>query len=336
MLAETLEAPAAAARMLAADADRLRETVDALRADPPRALLTLARGSSDHAAAHFAYLAMARLGLLAASLPPSLLTLHPPRLAAQGLLAVAFSQSGRSPDLVQSLQQLRAGGARTLAFVNEPGSPLAGAAERSFGLHAGPERSVAATKSVVAQLVAGARLVAAWEGDLTLQAAVHALPELLAEALAVDWSAALPVLVSARQLYVVGRGTGLPAAHEIALKLKETCALHAEAYSGAELRHGPMALVQPGFPVLLLAPHGPAHEGLLALASELRARRATVLLAAPAGTPGATLPLPATAHEALGAIPAVLAAYPLAEALARARGLDPDAPRHLSKVTLTL
>ena len=141
--------------------------------------------------------------------------------------------------------------------------------------------------------------------------------------------------MGAERMFVIGRGTGLPIALEAALKLKETCALQAEAFSGAELMHGPLALVEPGFPLLVFAPRGPAQAGLVALASDLRARGARVLLCAPAGTPGCDLPLAAAGCEDLDPVCAIQSFYPMAEALACARGLDPDRPRHLAKVTRT-
>ena len=343
MRAEALQAPAAVARQLACDGERWAAVIGALRAQPPSAVVTVARGSSDHAANYLAYLATARLGRLVTSLPLSLVTLAPSRLDCQGLLSVALSQSGRSPDLVLATQTLRARGARTLALVNDTRSPLARASAWVLPLHAGPERSVAATKSFIAQLVAGARWVAQWQGDglgdgpgdASLLAALQDLPAALRLATRCDWSAALPVLAGADRLYVVSRGLGLAVALEAALKFKETCGIQAEAFSGAELRHGPLALVQRGYPLLVLAPRGPAQAGLLELAQDLRQRGARVLLAAPQGTPGAELPLVTTGHEDLDPIAAVQSFYLLVEALARARGLDPDAPPHLSKVTLT-
>ncbi len=343
MRAEALEAPAAAARLLA-NAAPLAAFAQSLRDDAPRALLTLARGSSDHAAQYFAYLAMSRLGRLVTSLPPSLITLHGARLDSAGLVALAFSQSGRSPDLVEPIAKLRAAGARTVALVNDTASPLAAAAQWLQPLQAGPEASVAATKSFVAQLVAGALLVARWEGGAALLDALGALPAQLRSAAALGAAgaagavqAAAP-LVAADRMVVVGRGTGLALALEVALKLKETCGIQAEAFSGAELRHGPLALVQPGYPVLVLAPRGPAQAGLLALADELRRRGAAVLLAAPMDTPctpGPAIALVPAAHEDLDPIAAALPLYLLVEALARARGRDPDAPPHLAKVTET-
>jgi glucosamine--fructose-6-phosphate aminotransferase (isomerizing) len=336
MFAEAAEAPAAVARLLAAE----RETYPALGADlrhrPPLSLLTVARGSSDHAAHYMAYLVMARLGRLVTSLPMSLVTLYQSRLVCDGLAALAFSQSGQSPDLVAPLRYFGEHGARTVAFVNDPSSPLAQAARQAVPLHAGPETSVAATKSYVAQLVAGAALAAAWQrDDGVFNAALDALPAALHTAWALGWAPAVESLRRAERLYVIGRGTGLPVAMEAALKFKEVCGIQAEAYSGAEVQHGPMALVGEGFPMLVFAPRGPAQPGLLELAAQMRARGARVLLAAPPGTPDAELPLVPAGHEDLDPIPMVQSFYRMVEALARARGLDPDRPRHLAKVTRT-
>ncbi len=335
MLEEALSAPQAVARQLAVDQQAYLALGRLLREQPPSGLLTVARGSSDHAAHYLAYLVMARLGRLVTSLPMSVITLYQSRLESRGLVSLAFSQSGQSPDLVSPTQYLRANGARTVAFVNADGSPLAEAAEHVFALHAGAEQSVAATKSYIAQLVAGARLVAAWQDDPDLAAALQDLPAALTQAAQQRWDVAVDVLKGADKLFVIGRGTSLPIALEAALKFKETCGIQAEAFSGAEVKHGPMALVEEGYPLLVFAPRGPAQAGLLALAEEMRGRGARVLLAAPAGTPGAELPLSCTGSEDLDPIAAVQSFYPMVEALARERGLNPDQPRHLAKVTKT-
>ncbi|MBA4342682.1 MAG: iron dicitrate transport regulator FecR [Methylibium sp.] len=335
MYEEALSAPAVVARQLAADHGAYAALGESLRQQPPSSLLTVARGSSDHAAHYLAYLVMARLGRLVTSLPMSLVTLYQSRLVCDGLVSLAFSQSGQSPDLVAPTRFLREGGARTVAFVNAEGSPLAEAAQHVFPLHAGAERSVAATKSYIAQLVAGARVVAAWQGDDDLLAALQQLPKVLEQAAALRWDVAVDVLREADRLFVIGRGTGLPVAMEAALKFKETCGIQAEAFSGAEVKHGPMALVEEGYPMLVFAPRGPAQAGLLALAEEMRGRGARVLLAAPAGTPGAELPLVCSGNEDLDPIAVVQSFYPMVEALARARGNNPDQPRHLAKVTKT-
>lgn len=335
MLAEALEAPSAVARLLAADEATYINLAAQLRSSPPRGVLTVARGSSDHAAHYMAYLAMARLGEIVTSLPMSLVTLYAAKLKRTGLVSFAFSQSGQSPDLVAPIRFLGEEGAHTVAVVNDEHSPLAQAARWVLPLHAGAETSVAATKSYITQLVVGARVVACWQGDAELLAALARLPQDLAAAARIDWSAALPVLQHADRLFVISRGTGLAVAMEAALKFKEVCGIQAEAFSGAEVKHGPMALVEEGYPMLVLAPRGPAHAGLVALAAEMRQRGARVLLAAPAGTPGAELTLVSTGNQDLDPIAVAQSFYPMVEALARARGADPDQPRHLAKVTRT-
>jgi glutamine---fructose-6-phosphate transaminase (isomerizing) len=335
MLEEALEAPAAVQRQLAADASMYREIGAELRARPPRSMLTVARGSSDHAAHFLAYLVMARLGRLVTSLPMSLITLYASRLQCEGLVAMALSQSGRSPDLIAPIEFVRARGARTIAWINEIDSPLGRAAQWALDLHAGQEHSVAATKSFIAQLAAGARLVAAWQDEAALGADLERLPAALTNAARADWSELGGALQGAQRMLVIGRGLGLSIAMEAALKLKETCGIHAEAFSGAEVRHGPMALIEPDYPVLIFALRGPAQAGLLALAEDFRVRGARVLLAAPAGTPGASLAVQPGPNEDLDPITAIQSFYPAVEALARARGADPDRPPHLAKVTST-
>jgi glucosamine--fructose-6-phosphate aminotransferase (isomerizing) len=335
MLDEAREAPAAVARQLREDRERWHAFGAKLRAQPPTSLLTIARGSSDHAAHYAAYLVMARLGRLVTSMPMSLITLYQSEIRSEGLASFAFSQSGQSPDLVGPTQYFRERGAITCAFVNDPGSPLARAAEWMFCLHAGQETSVAATKSFIAQLVAGARLTAAWQDDAALASALEQLPACMERACAADWSPAVAALHDADRLFVIGRGLGLPVAMEAALKFKETCGIQAEAFSGAEVQHGPMRLIEEGYPLLVFAPRGPAQAGLLELAQAMRDRGARVLLAAPAGTPGANLPLVEASAPDLDAMCAIQSFYPMVEALARARGNDPDRPPHLKKVTRT-
>jgi glucosamine--fructose-6-phosphate aminotransferase (isomerizing) len=265
----------------------------------------------------------------------SLITLYKAPLATQNTLAIAISQSGQSPDVVEPVRYFREGGATTIALVNETESPLARAAEWTMPLRAGREQSVAATKSFIASLVAGARLVANWENDPDLLAGLDALPEALQAASTADWSAAIEVLAPARNIMVVGRGTGFPIALEAALKFKETSALQAEAFSGAEIKHGPMALIEDGYPLLVFATRGPAQAGLLQLATDMRGRGARVLLAAPADVAERDLTLPVAATPDLDPIVAVQAFYVMAANLSAARGMDPDRPRHLSKVTKT-
>lgn len=322
--------------------DQLREAEEAiqslaesLRRQPPHLAMTVARGSSDHAATYFAYLAMHRLGVPILSLPMSLTTLRQAPLNVAGQLALGFSQSGKSPDLVDTMVALRAQGARTAALVNRAESPLAAACEQTIPLSAGAERSVAATKSFIATLSAGARLVAHWQNDAALLEAGRQLPDDLQRAWTLNWTPAIEVLQNAQRCMVVGRGLGFGIALEAALKFKETSILQGEAFSGAEIRHGPMALIDNGYPLLIFAPRGPEQASLLALADDMRQRGATVLLAAPANVRGHNLVLAEAGHPDLDPLLAIQTFYKMAAALAEARGLNPDEPRHLQKETCT-
>lgn len=335
MLEEAKSASQCVAGQLRQDEDRYAELGRVLRSTRFDAALTIARGSSDHAAAYCAYLIMARIGQVVASLPMSLITLNKAPIETRATLAISVSQSGQSPDVVEPMRYFRDGGATTVALVNDIASPLAQAAEWAMPLHAGTEQSVAATKSFITSLVAGARLVAHWQTDHELLAGLAALPDALNRAAGCDWSAALEVLAPARNIMVVGRGISFPIALEAALKLKETSALQAEAFSGAEIKHGPMALIDDGYPLLVFATRGPSQAGVLQLASEMRGRGARVILAAPDDVPERDLTLPVAATPDLDPIVAVQAFYMMAAMLSEARGMDPDRPRHLNKVTRT-
>ncbi len=335
MLKEALSAGECVALQLERDVERYAELGRKLRTTPFQTALTVARGSSDHAAGYCAYLIMARMGRIVASLPMSLVTLYKSPLVTRDTLTIAISQSGQSPDVVEPIRYFRDGGATTIALVNDIESPLAKAAEWAMSLHAGQEQSVAATKSFITSLVAGARLVAQWQADPELNDGLAALPEALYAASTVDWSNALDVLTPARNIMVVGRGISFPIALESALKFKETSALQAEAFSGAEIKHGPMALIEDGYPLLIFATRGPTQAGLIKLATEMRGRGARVLLAAPADVAERDLTLPVASTPDLDPIVAVQAFYVMAAHLSKARGMDPDRPRHLSKVTRT-
>jgi glutamine---fructose-6-phosphate transaminase (isomerizing) len=306
-----------------------------LRLLKPRAVITCARGSSDHAATYAKYLIETRAQVLTASAAPSVSSVYGVTQDVRGCLFIAISQSGRSPDLLASVQSAKESGATVLALCNSPDSPLVAAADLVVELRAGTETSVAATKSYIASLAAIARLVASWTQNAALESSLERLPDLLDRAFSLDWSAALPQLESATNLYVVGRGLGLGAAQETALKCKETCALHAEAFSSAELRHGPYALLRDGFPALLLAQRDATLPGIEALGAELARRGVTVLLAG-ANAPGAiALPTLDAAAE-LAPILLVQSAYRMIASLAVRRGLDPDHPPHLRKITETM
>jgi glutamine---fructose-6-phosphate transaminase (isomerizing) len=336
MVRETAEAPEVAKRLLTANAAACRELGARLRAAPPRFAITCARGSSDSAATYAKYLIELRLGVVVASVGPSVSSVYRAKVGMRDALFLAISQSGRSPDLLSLAEAARADGALTVAIVNDAESPLAGICEVVLPLHAGPERSVAATKSYLASLTAVLQMVAEWSADPVLLAAIGRLPHALVAALTNDWRKAVGPLTAARNLYVVGRGVGYAAAQEIALKFKETCGLHAEAISAAELMHGPLALAGPEFPVLILGQDDEALASLREMAAGLAGRDVPVFAAGPGtGWSGTTLPIVKDLHPFVQPIASVQSFYPLADAVAHARGHDPDNPPHLRKVTET-
>jgi len=297
--------------------------------------VTLARGSSDNAATYARYLIETRLGLLTSSAAPSVSSVYHRQIDMRDTLVLAISQSGRSPDLIATLKHAQAAGAFIVALVNAPDTPLEKLAHLTLPLHAGPERSVAATKSCVAAMAALADLTAAWSDDHELAGALARLPQQLEQAWSCDWTPALGALLTARDMYVIGRGVGFGIAQEAALKLKETCSLHAEAFSAAEVLHGPAALVREGFPVLALSQNDESRDGVGTVAERLRAGGARMLLAGLQTEGAMTLPTIA-ASPLLEPILMTQSFYRMAEALSRARGHDPDRPPHLQKVTETV
>src|SRR5688572_1681559 len=335
MYREAAEGPDCVRRQLAANRGVMAHLTTWLLREPPRAVVTCARGSSDHAATFAKYLIETRLGVLTASAAPSISSVYAARADLEGTLFLAISQSGESPDLIATAQAARTAGARVVAFVNAECSPLAECAHHFVPLHAGAETSVAATKSFIAALAAIVNLVAHWSGGRELSEALKRAPGKLAAAWELDWSAALQRLEAAESLYVIGRGLGLGVAQEAALKLKETCGLHAEAHSAAELRHGPMALIRQGFPAIVFSQDDEARAGIESLASELAARGADVMLAGAEHPTALKLPT-VTAHAAIQPMLIAQSFYRFANALALARGRDPDRPPNLTKITETV
>ncbi|MGH6992744.1 MAG: SIS domain-containing protein, partial [Caulobacteraceae bacterium] len=278
MFLEASEAPRLAAAQLVANQRLLASLAERLRAAPPRSVATLGRGSSDNAATFARYLIETRVGAATASAAPSVSSLYEAHPRQKGVLVLAISQSGRSPDLLAAAKAAVAEGAFLLALVNDPASPLGRLAHQVVPLHAGDELSVAATKTFLASLCAIVQLVGLWTKEADLEAALGDLPDLLARSWALDWSAAEPPLVRAHDLYVIGRGLGLAVAQEAALKFKETCGIHAEAFSAAELHHGPMALVGPDFPVLAFVQDDETRLDVEAAAAACAARGSPVFM----------------------------------------------------------
>ena len=338
MAAEIAEAGAVVRRQLGANAALSAKLATDLRALKPAFVATVARGSSDHAALYLKHLVELRLGLACASIGPSIASLYHAPLKLEGAVAIAISQSGRSPDILAMQSAAKDQRALSIALVNDEDSPLAREAIAVLPLRAGPERSVAATKSMIAALVAGAALVAHWSDDPELLAALMKLPSVLdASAASPPATETIATLAHASSLFVVGRGATLAVAAEAALKLKETSAIHAEAFSSAEVLHGPAGIIGPGFPVLAFAPADAARPGFFDTLDRLAAFGAAPLLVdIEPHKRWPTLVGLDGGHPLLTPIVALHAFYRVAESTARRRGRDPDQPPHLKKVTETL
>ena len=335
MAREIAECGAVVERCLTENKAAFAAAAAELRARDPAVVVTNARGSSDHCALYLKYLIEIMVGLPCASIGPSIDSLYRAQLRLERGVAVSLSQSGRSPDIVAAQRAAREGGALTLALVNDESSPLAGEAARLIGLRAGEERSVAATKSMIAGMTAGAAVAAAWARDDAVSEALRRLPDALAAAAAPPE----PVLASAadsKSAFVLGRGSTFAAAAEAALKLKETCAIHAEAFSAAEVLHGPAEIIRPGFLVLAFPPRDEAAEGFGATLAKFSALGARVItIESGAADAADRLGAADAGHPLLAPIAMIHRFYALAEAVARRLGRDPDRPQNLRKVTET-
>jgi glutamine---fructose-6-phosphate transaminase (isomerizing) len=335
MYSEIGEASAAIADQIKTNGVIIESLARSLREQPPRLIATGARGSSDNAATFAKYLFETRIGVTTTSAAPSVQSVYAATQDLDGALFLAISQSGKSPDLVDQARAAKTAGARVVALVNVVESPLAEVADFVIPMHAGPEISVAATKSFLCTISALLHLAAVWSGDAGLRRALESIPSSLDANLGEDWSSLVDGLADAQNLFVVGRGIGLAAAQEIALKLKETCGLHAEAFSAAEVQHGPMVLVDQGFPVLFFVQDDGSREGTLDVARKFHARGARVWIAGEHQGPGA-LPLSANIDPVSTPLLAVHRCYLAINELSIRRGRNPDAPPHLKKVTETV
>lgn len=336
MSREVAEIPQVVARFLSAEAPVLDKAAESLRAADPALVVTVARGSSDHASTYLKYAIELTLRLPVASIGPSIASIYGKDLHLGRAVALAISQSGKSPDIVGMAQSAKRSGATTIAITNTAGSPLAQASDFTIDLHAGLEQSVAATKTFVTSVVAGLALIARWSGDAELSRAVAGLPESLAKAVACDWSELIDALEGHNALYVLGRGPGFAIANEAALKFKETCNIQAESYSAAEVMHGPVAIVTPGYPVLGLAARDAAEGSVAEMAHKLAGQGAKAFLTS--AMPGAAkaLPFAATGNPLTDPLALIVSFYGFVEALSRHRGFNPDVPKALKKVTETV
>lgn len=332
MARETAEIPRLAERLLARG-DAFAALADRIALAKPRVVVFCGRGSSGHVGVYLRYLFEARLGMLASAAAPSVMTAYqrPPDM--RDALFVVISQSGRSPDLINATQVARASGALTLALVNDQASPAAAASELVLPIGAGVEHAVAATKTVVLSMIAGARLVAALAPNDDLNDGLRQVPRRLSAAINCDWSAWADLAAGAPAAFIAGRGYGLGGVREIALKVAEILRVPTLGYSAAELRHGPRASITPATPVLVLRQNDQAGASIDELVRDLENAGERVFTV---GGAGGSLPWIGDAHPVCDPVLMLLPAYRAIEAAARRRGLDPDNPPYLSKVTRTL
>lgn len=336
MLREIAQIPDVAERFLTDARPALSEIGSALRARQIDMAVTLARGSSDHAATFLKYAVEIQAGLPVASIGPSVASIYRRPLHLARAVCVGISQSGRSPDIVEAMTSAGAGGAETIAITNFADSPMATAAAHCLPLGAGEEKSVAATKTFLTSALAGLAMLADWQRDEALSRALAAAPEALSGALSQDWEPLMARLSRASSAFVLGRGPAVAMANEAALKLKETAGLHAESYSAAEVLHGPAAIVQTHFPVLALGVADAALPQLAATAERLADQGADVFVTNADVTGAIRLPAPPPLHPLVDPLVLITSFYHCAEGLARRRGFDPDTPPHLRKVTETV
>jgi len=356
MAAELAEQPHVLGRLVdrhAADRDRVRAALPGRLAGT----VLLARGSSDNVAVYGRYLIELASRRPAGLAAPSVHTRYQADVDYSGYLAVVLSQSGVTPEIVETAERMRGSGATVVGITNESGSPLTQVCDLTLLTEAGPELAVPATKTVTAQMLAVAAIAAAYDPSLVPAADLGALPDAVSSLLADSpvVVGALPGAVSgavpravpgvavaaiaaarwadARRLIVTGRGLAYAAALEIALKVKETARVHAEGLSSADLLHGPIAAVDSGLPVLVVSGGELFADDEAALAARLTAGGVPHMVCGSA--PGADLPLPAGVSEVTAPILATIRGQQLAVAASLLRGLDPDAPAGLSKVTAT-
>lgn len=336
MRREVLEIPQAVARLLGNQTDAVRAAADALQDRDPRFLVSVARGSSDHVATYLKYASELLSGTPIASVGPSIASVYHRKLRLAGSACLSVSQSGQSPDIVEMARMARQEGALSIAITNDPASPLAQVSDHTLYLEAGPELSVAATKTFVNSAVAGIWLLAEWAQDEELLAAIHALPDQLQQAVQQDWSPVIEATRAHNSLFCLGRGPSYAISNEAALKFKETCQLHAESYSSAEVLHGPVSIVDAGFPVLALCAADAAEMALADVADQIAEKGAAVFATTSRVERATALPTVRTGHALTDPIALIAGFYAMVEQVAGSRGINPDAPRHLKKVTETV
>lgn len=336
MRREIEEIPTAVERLLSKGGASIGMAARAAAARDPAFAITIARGSSDHACTYLKYASELLLGLAVASVGPSVASIYGAELRLQKSLCLAVSQSGKSPDIVELARSARRDGALTMAITNNRHSPLAETCSHALDIQAGPERSVAATKTFVTSIVAGLLLLAEVKRDEELLAAIRKLPDFLDGATQVDWPEVRGAITGQHSLFTLGRGPAWAISNEAALKFKETCQVHAESYSSAEVLHGPVSIVGDDFPVLCFAAADAAEKAVSEIADQISDKGANVFVTSTRVKKATPIEHIRTAHPLTDPISLIVSFYAMVERFALARGIDPDTPRHLMKVTETI
>lgn len=331
---EALETPDRVRAQFAKNEGAVKDLAQRLRKSPPRFVVTCARGSSDHASMYGKTLIENYAGRAVASVGMSIASVYGRSLDLKDSLFIAVSQSGRSPDLLRLTEMAKEQGALVVGFVNDETAPLLELADVAMPLCAGPETSVAATKSYLLSCAAFLKLVAEWTEDTHLLGAVDQLPGAFDAATQLDWAPALLKLQHARNMFVLGRGLSFGAALEAALKMKETSRIHAEAFSAAEVIHGPLGLAGTGLPVLAFGQEDEAADTIRATIARITALEGDVLSAIEAPE-AVKLPTVPGVNPVIDPLCQLLSFYVAVQHLALTRGIDPDNPPNLSKVTET-
>jgi len=336
MYREIREIPAATQRMLHGSREVIERTTAELRQTNPRFISTVARGSSDHAATYFKYAAELTLGLPVASVGPSIASIYGAELQLENSVCIGISQSGQSPDIVKMASSASKQGAIAVAITNNLGSPLAEACNHTVPIHAGEELSVAATKTFVTSAVAGIAILAHWKQDQALIDAIEHLPEIFEEAATYDWPELRETLLDRDSLFVLGRGPSYAISNEAALKFKETCQIHAESYSSAEVLHGPVSIVEPRYPILGFASRDASEHSIVSVIDGLTQNGAAAFITSDKAKDARGLRFAKTMHPLTDPLSLIVSFYAFIERLAVERGINPDTPRNLKKVTETV
>lgn len=336
MQRELHEIPSALERLLEKSSLAIEGAAQEIRKLNPKLVTTVARGSSDHASSYLKYAIEHVAGIPVASLGPSTASIYKKKLSMSGSVNIAISQSGKSPDIVEMAHMVARGGALNISITNDISSALSKESKYAIDIQAGNEKSVAATKTFVTSIFAGLLLLGYWKQDDELLDNLKKIPQLSRCALECDWSPFVKHCENISSLYVLGRGPAMAIAQEAALKFKETCQVHAEAFSSAEVMHGPKSIIGDDFTVLALAARDASERSIIDVLNHLSSQGAKIYATTNEVIQGNRLPFVASGFPLTDPLLLIISYYRFIECLARARGLDPDAPPNLKKVTETI